>query len=83
MAEYDLGQVKAAAQNLDIEYRGRKVSRDIANLGYDLSDVSKCLSALTPSNFRKLTLTAIDLQMMSISVDTKRMRNKKWSMNFI
>lgn len=53
MAEYDLGLVKAAAQNLDVEYRGRKVSRDIANLGYSLSDVCKCLSTLTPDEFRK------------------------------
>ncbi|CAH9054197.1 hypothetical protein PSECIP111951_00983 [Pseudoalteromonas holothuriae] len=53
MAEYDLEQVKAAAQNLDIEYRGRKVSRDIANLGYDLNDVSACLCQLSESDFRK------------------------------
>ena len=53
VAEYDLEQVKAAAQNLDIEYRGRKVSRDIANLGYDLHDVSACLCQLSKSDFRK------------------------------
>ena len=53
MAEYDLGQVKAAAQNLDIEYRGRKVSRDIANLGYDIQDVSACICQLSSSDFRK------------------------------
>jgi|TARA_R110000751_G_scaffold184875_1_gene291281 hypothetical protein len=53
VAEYDLEKVKAAAHNLDIEYRGRKVSRDIANLGYDLNDVSSCLCQLNPSDFRK------------------------------
>lgn len=53
MAEYDLGQVKAAAQELNIEYRGRKVSKDTANLGYDLHDVSACLCQLSPSDFRK------------------------------
>jgi len=53
VAEYDLEQVKAAAQSLDIEYRGRKVSRDIANLGYDMNDVSSCLCQLRSSDFRK------------------------------
>lgn len=53
MAEYDLEQVKAAAQTLDIEYRGRKVRRDIANLGYDISDVSACLCQLSSKDFRK------------------------------
>lgn len=53
MAEYDLEQVKAAAQNLDIEYRGRKVSNDIANLGYSIRDVSNCLRLLSPNDFRK------------------------------
>ena len=53
MAEYDLEQVKAAAQKLDIEYRGRKVNRDIANLGYDISDVSACLCQINPRDFRK------------------------------
>ncbi len=53
MAEYDLRHVKAAAQSLDIEYRGRKVSSDIANLGYDIQDVSACICQLSSSDFRK------------------------------
>lgn len=53
MPEYNLVQVKAAAKNLDIEYRGRKVSRDIANLGYDIHDVSACLCQLSVIDFRK------------------------------
>jgi hypothetical protein len=53
VAEYDLGQVKVAAQNKDIEYRGRKVGRDIANLGYDINDVSNCLCLLSLADFRK------------------------------
>ena len=53
MAEYDLGQVKSAAQKLAIEYRGRKVGRDIANLGYDINDVANCLCQLSSSDFRK------------------------------
>ena len=53
VAEYDLEKVKTAAQQLNIEYRGRKVSRDVANLNYDLSDVANCLCQLTPKEFRK------------------------------
>jgi hypothetical protein len=53
VAEYDLELVKVSAQSLDIEYRGRKVSRDIANLGYDLNDVSSCICQLESSDFRK------------------------------
>tara|TARA_B110000211_G_scaffold52074_1_gene57393 strand:+ start:291 stop:608 length:318 start_codon:yes stop_codon:yes gene_type:complete len=53
VAEYDLEQVKAAAQSLDIEYRGRKVSINIADLGYDINDVSSCLRQLRSSDFRK------------------------------
>jgi len=53
VAEYDLGQVKVAAKNKNIEYRGRKVGQDIANLGYDINDVSNCLCLLSPANFRK------------------------------
>lgn len=53
MAEYKLVDVKAAAQNLEIEYRGRKVYKDIANLDYELHDVADCLCKLTPDEFRK------------------------------
>ncbi len=53
MAEYDLAKVKAAAQQLNIEYRGRKVTRDVANLGYNLDDVANCLCQLTPNEFCK------------------------------
>jgi len=53
MAEYELKDVKAAAQQLNIEYRGRKVFRDTANLGYELKDVADCLSKLTAHEYRK------------------------------
>jgi len=53
VAEYDLKDVKAAAQQLDIEYRGRKVYRDTANLDYELNDVADCLSKLTSNDYRK------------------------------
>jgi hypothetical protein len=53
VAEYNLEQVKAAAQKLDIEYRGRKVGNNIADLGYDLGHVARCLCQLSSSDFHK------------------------------
>ena len=53
MAEYELKDVKAAAQQLNIEYRGRKVFRDTANLGYELKDVADCLLKLKTNEYRK------------------------------
>jgi len=53
MAEYELKDVKVAARQLNIEYRGRKVFRDVANLGYELKEVADCLSKLTPNEYRK------------------------------
>ena len=53
VAEYSLNDVKMAAQQLNIEYRGRKVQRDAANLGYELCDVADCLCCLTEQDFRK------------------------------
>lgn len=54
MAEYNLVDVVAAAQRSDIEYRGRKVYRDIMNLGYELGDVVDCISKLTTKDFKKM-----------------------------
>lgn len=53
MAHYCLTKVKNAAQKGRIEYRGRKVQKDISNLGYELKDVITCLVALTESSFHK------------------------------
>ncbi|QEP43512.1 hypothetical protein D5085_10470 [Ectothiorhodospiraceae bacterium BW-2] len=53
MAQYNLEDVKTAAIASRIEYRGLKVQRDIANLGYDINDVIDCLMHLSPANFRK------------------------------
>ena len=53
MAEYLLEDVKVAARAARIQYRGRNVQRDIANLGYDLNNVIDCLMQLSESNFRK------------------------------
>jgi hypothetical protein len=50
---YDLNDVHAAARQLRIEYRGRKVMRDVANLGYELEDVADCLSRLSEAEFSK------------------------------
>ena len=53
MPVYDLQDVRAAARELSIEYRGRKVMRDVSNLGYELKDVAACLCALTEGDFVK------------------------------
>jgi len=51
--EYDLLDVKSAAQRLNIEYRGRIVQRDIINLGYELADIAECIKQLSPDDHRK------------------------------
>ncbi|GHC35104.1 type II toxin-antitoxin system MqsR family toxin [Aidingimonas halophila] len=53
MPIHDLRDVHAAARDRRIEYRGRKVMRDTANLGYDLDDVADCLLCLSEREFRK------------------------------
>jgi hypothetical protein len=53
VAAYSLEEVRTAGSAARIEYRGRKVQRDIANLGYDLNDVIDCLMQLSESDFRK------------------------------
>lgn len=50
---YNLAAVHAAAKAENIEYRGRRVSVDIAELGYRLSDVAGCLLSLTRDGFHK------------------------------
>jgi len=53
MPTYDLDEVKKAAKKEKIEYRGRNVQRDIANLEYQFEDVIACLEQLEDSDFRK------------------------------
>ena len=53
MPYYDLNQVRVAALAEKVEFRGRNVGRDIANLGYDLSDVINCLIGLSEADFHK------------------------------
>jgi len=50
---YDLEEVRQAALAYKIDYRGRKVQRDIANMGYQLRDVAQCLAQLRESDFSK------------------------------
>jgi len=50
---YNLDDVRNAAKNGQIEYRGRKTRQDIDNLGYELADVVECLLSLTSSDFYK------------------------------
>lgn len=53
MPNYNLDDVRNAAENGCIEYRGRKTRQDIDNLGYELADVVACLLSLTSSDFYK------------------------------
>ena len=53
MPYYDLEKVKVAARLKNIEYRGYKLYRDIANLGYELHDVADCIAHLKTFNFSK------------------------------
>lgn len=51
--EYDLSKVKMAAEQLKIEFRGRKPRLDVLNLDYDLKDVALCLIQLSASDYCK------------------------------
>ena len=53
MPVYNLNDVRKVAKIGKIEYRGRKVKRDIENLGYELTDVQRCLMSLTEDDFDK------------------------------
>lgn len=53
MPVYNLNDVRKVAKTGNIRYRGRKVQRDIDNLGYELRDVQHCLMSLTEEDFDK------------------------------
>lgn len=53
MPIYDLSTVINSALAENISYRGRKVNTDIANLGYTLQDVARCVASLTIKHFVK------------------------------
>lgn len=49
----NLDEMRQAATKQQINYAGRKVSRDIANLGYTLPEVASCIASLTPNDFKE------------------------------
>ena len=53
MPNYNLQEVKTLAQEMKFEYAGRKVLRDINNLGYERKDVADCISQLSEADFSK------------------------------
>ncbi len=53
MPHYSLSDISKAVRENNIIYHGRKVQRDISNLGYELADVKNCLLALTNNDFQK------------------------------
>lgn len=53
MPVYDLQQVQETARKGSILYRGRKVQRDVANLGYAMADIRRCLLALGSHHFQR------------------------------
>ena len=53
MAYYNLDDVRKAAKSERIEYNGRRVAIDVAELGYQLDDVIRCLLAISSDAFHK------------------------------
>lgn len=53
MAYYNLDDVRRAAKSGRIEYNGRRVGIDVAELGYQLNDVIRCLLAISSDEFHK------------------------------
>lgn len=55
VAEYDLADVRRAAESRRIEYRGRgiKIQNDLSNLGLSFDDVVCCLCALKEKEFKR------------------------------
>ena len=53
MPAYNLRDVYEAANMRQIEYRGRRVFLDTANLGYELENVAKCIMDLREDDFYK------------------------------
>jgi hypothetical protein len=53
MPLYDLDEVRTAARRQKVEYRGRKVMSNTADLGYEFEDVCACLVRLTKDDFQK------------------------------
>ena len=50
---YDLEDVRNAAKNGTVRYRGRKVFNDVNNLDYTFEETILCLLSLTKNDFDK------------------------------
>lgn len=53
MPIYNLDEMRQAAIKQQINYAGRKVNRDIANLGYTLQEVVSCIVSLATNDFKE------------------------------
>ncbi len=53
MPHYSLDKIIDAAKKQNIIYGGRKVNRDISNLGYTLNEVAQCITQLQSHHYQK------------------------------
>jgi len=78
MAEYNLKDVIVAARKQNIVYPRRStVARDVRNLGYELKDLSDCLSRLQESDFRKTHRYADSLSMDDYVIRYRKMNKNQ------
>jgi hypothetical protein len=73
-AAYALEQVRAVASVGKVGFASRRVSQDIANLGYSLDQVCECLAALEACHFhesvrRDQSEAWVDVYLMHWSLD--------------
>lgn len=50
-AQYLLDEIRALAANQRVDYASTRVTQDVANLGYSLQEVCRCLESLQPQHF--------------------------------
>ena len=50
--EYSLNRIRELAEQGQVDYMFRRVTRHVENLGYSPDDVHKCLSCLGEENYR-------------------------------
>jgi len=53
LAHFNLDEVREAAAQQKIQYKGRKVQKDVANLGYTLKEVADYIVSLTANDFKE------------------------------
>jgi hypothetical protein len=58
LAHFNLDEIREAASLGNIKYNGRKVDKDIRNLGYTATEVSNCITSLTTKDFHKTEIYA-------------------------